>query len=118
MHNYLVFFFYSHRDIPNTTVTAKYSIITDRLSTDRKLEVIPYCEFQSRKKPVMSETRGFKGEGDGKETGSEKNEEKEGGGAGKVKAEGKALGIFSKKIFVDCSLFLSCYWPEIKYIQR
>ena len=53
MHNYLVFFFYSHRDIPNTTVTAKYRIITDRLTTDRKLELIPYCEFQSRMKLVM-----------------------------------------------------------------
>ena len=59
-----------------------------------------------------SETQGFKGEGDGKETGSEKNEEKEGGGAGKGKEEGEALGIFSTKSFSQPFAFLSCYWPH------
>ena len=43
---------------------------------------------RNRNDEESSETRGFKGEGDGKETGSEKNEEKEGGGGGKVKEEG------------------------------
>ena len=43
--------------------------------------------------------------GDGKETGSEKNEEKDGDGAGKGKVEGQALGIFSTKFFLDHFLF-------------
>ena len=61
---------------------------------------------------TSSETQGSKGEGDGKETGSEKNEEKERGGAGKGKKEGEALGIFFTKRFSQPFAFLSCYWPH------
>ena len=59
---------------------------------------------------ASSETQGFKVEGDGKETGSKKNEEKEGGGAGKGK--GAALSFLSPSL--PLSLFFSLpfsFWP-------
>ena len=79
------------------------TIIDNNVVVQREL----LAEFQT-----SSETQGFKGEGDGKETGSEKNEEKERGGAGKGKEEGEALGIFSTKSFSRPFAFLSCYWPH------
>ena len=68
-----------------------------------------------------SETQGFKGEGDGKETGSEKSEEKEGEGQGPFPAPPPPFLVFLAPISFpppsplkpwvsedECSLVVSC----------
>ena len=52
-----------------------------------------------------SETQGFNGEGDGKETGSEKNEEKEGAGGREGKGEGKPWEASLHRVFLHQLLF-------------
>ena len=67
----------------------------------------PCKQIMSAARP-SSETQGFNGDGKG-ETGSGK---KVGGGEGKGKRKGEALGSFSIQIISRSITFLSRYWPH------